>query len=120
MKDRIEFYFYKIRLFLRQIRHHGIRYPFDKKYRQKLKNKKHNERAKKVYGSSFRSNRKIIKTKLFRRDGNICSWCGQRLTFKTATVDHIVKRSEGGSNALSNLRLLHAECHKQKDNPVSY
>lgn len=40
---------------------------------------------------------------VFRRDGYICQYTGERLNHKTATVDHIVPRSKGGKNTWENM-----------------
>ena len=40
-------------------------------------------------------------------------WAKQR-----ATVDHIIPRSKGGSDAPENLQLAHARCNKIKGNQV--
>lgn len=66
---------------------------------------------------------------LFERDGNFCSHCGKRLdieaNFRTSryvTVDHITPKSQGGTNQLSNLRLLHLGCNSRlgaQGHPVS-
>ncbi len=51
---------------------------------------------------------------LARRQGNQCPQCQQHLTNgEELHVHHIHKKSEGGSNALSNLRLTHLYCHQQ-------
>ncbi len=51
---------------------------------------------------------------LARRQGNHCPVCQQHLTNgEELHVHHIHKRSEGGSNALSNLKLTHLYCHQQ-------
>jgi hypothetical protein len=55
------------------------------------------------------------------RDGEHCIWCGKPLTHRCAdaTVDHVVCRSHGGSNALENLVLACAACnHKRADLPA--
>lgn len=37
------------------------------------------------------------------------------MRFTEATIDHIVPRSEGGSNHLENLRLIHNLCRVERD-----
>lgn len=39
------------------------------------------------------------------RDGTACWLCGVDLTMDTATLDHVIPRSKGGTFALDNLRL---------------
>ena len=51
---------------------------------------------------------------LARRQGNHCPCCQQHLTNgEELHVHHLHKKSEGGSDALSNLRLIHLYCHQQ-------
>lgn len=49
--------------------------------------------------------------KVFRRDKNKCVMCGSS---HNLTVDHIKELSLGGSNSLSNLRTLCADCHEER------
>ncbi len=43
-----------------------------------------------------------------------CPYCGQAITpFSGWSVHHIIPRSQGGSNAIDNLQLLHPNCHRQ-------
>ena len=46
----------------------------------------------------------------------ICSLCGHRIKAKDLTVDHIIPLSRGGTNQLSNLRLVHSLCNQIKGN----
>ncbi len=47
------------------------------------------------------------------QDGR-CPNCGERITRNTGWhLHHVVKRSAGGSDQISNLRLLHPNCHTQ-------
>jgi len=61
------------------------------------------------------------------RDGDMCPMCEQPMLFERpegmgdrswfknmATIDHIVARSEGGTNALDNLVLMHGKCNRKK------
>ena len=56
------------------------------------------------------------KATLLQRQQGRCAWCG--LIFITMDdkleIDHVVPRSHGGSDAYSNLQLLHGYCHDQK------
>lgn len=49
-----------------------------------------------------------------RRDGWACHYCQCRLTYATATLDHVVPRALGGTNALYNLRLACKGCNQAK------
>lgn len=53
------------------------------------------------------------KYRLFRRDGDRCIVCGCKLTYETASIHHIIQRSEGGSNRIENLCLKCEDCHKE-------
>lgn len=57
---------------------------------------------------------KQLKAVIIERDGNKCRKCG---TSQYLTVDHILPRSEGGTNDFSNLETLCRVCHSRKDNP---
>ena len=51
---------------------------------------------------------------LARHQDNYCPHCKQSLTNgEELHVHHIHKKSEGGTNAFSNLRLIHLYCHQQ-------
>ena len=46
-----------------------------------------------------------------RRVTRWCAWCGCYLSQKESTIDHVIPRSRGGSNDLSNLRLSCYDCN---------
>lgn len=51
---------------------------------------------------------------LWRWQDGACPECGERITRETGwNIHHVVRRTEGGSNRLTNLRLLHPNCHMQ-------
>ena len=86
----------------------ATRFYKDYNYRKQVKN---NKLAKERYGSGYLSSIRNIKMTLNKRDGNKCHWCMQRMKGEEMSIDHIVEISKGGTNDLSNLRLLHKECH---------
>jgi hypothetical protein len=57
---------------------------------------------------------------LLERDGNICKFpeCGKTLDRETATIDHWVPRSRGGTWDLENLRLMHKRCNAVKGDRI--
>jgi 5-methylcytosine-specific restriction endonuclease McrA len=64
--------------------------------------------------------RRII-PQLIVRDGASCHICNQEIDFSlpgreplAASIDHLVPRAVGGSNALENLRLAHRQCNSEK------
>jgi len=53
--------------------------------------------------------------RLLKKQRGKCVWCG--LFFRHGdlwNVDHIVPKSQGGTNATENLQLLHRHCHQRK------
>lgn len=53
------------------------------------------------------------------RDGDDCWRCNRPMRFegppncgKAATIEHVMPRSKGGSDALTNLRLCHVGCNR--------
>lgn len=53
---------------------------------------------------------------LFRRDHNICGYCGIELSVSKLTRDHIKPTSRGGKNNWTNVIASCAPCNKRKDN----
>lgn len=60
---------------------------------------------------------------LIRRDGDECHWCGGAFVEASdghplqRSLDHVVPRRLGGSNAISNLVLAHRDCNERRANP---
>lgn len=67
-----------------------------------------------------RSRRKPMRweKKFLFRSGNLCYLCGKILSLDTATVDHFIPISKGGTNEIENLRLACKECNKNKGNKL--
>lgn len=53
---------------------------------------------------------------LFRRDHNICGYCGKEHKNENLTRDHVVPVSKGGKNVWENVVTACARCNKSKDN----
>lgn len=51
--------------------------------------------------------------RLLKRDGPCC-WLCRRALGADITFDHVIPRSKGGTDALSNLRLAHALCNRRR------
>ena len=63
------------------------------------------------------SNRKPPKFKrktLFERDDWMCQYCGEPLTKRVATIDHLVPRCVGGRTSWGNCVTACAACNRQK------
>lgn len=48
------------------------------------------------------------------RDGARCHYCNIKLTFDSITVDHVVPKARGGSNAIVNLVLACEPCNHSR------
>jgi hypothetical protein len=52
--------------------------------------------------------------KVLTRDRYICQYCGEQLTNKTATVDHVHPRKHGGKNTFDNVVACCRPCNAKK------
>lgn len=50
------------------------------------------------------------------RDEGRCQLCGELVdgADRTAHIDHIIEKANGGTDALENLRLVHRHCHSRR------
>lgn len=55
--------------------------------------------------------RRRRKKLLIRRDGQHCRHCGTR---SNLTIDHVLPKSQGGTNDIRNLQLLCQDCNSAK------
>ncbi len=70
-------------------------------------------------GEVRRSQRK----KIYSRDNYRCVRCNKRGQLQLGvilTIDHIIPRSKGGSNALSNLQTMCRDCNRDKGDKLGY
>jgi hypothetical protein len=51
---------------------------------------------------------------LFKRDANLCLYCGLRFTTRDLTRDHITPLSQGGSDAWNNVATACRRCNNHK------
>lgn len=58
----------------------------------------------------------IKKAALYLAQQKLCWICKQKMKLQTATVDHIIPVSKGGTDHISNLRLAHASCNQRRGN----
>jgi len=65
-----------------------------------------------------------LKAVLRERHGDNCHWCGKPMCFETnqeplsATIEHVIPKSKGGTNKQSNLRLAHTRCNEDRSEPT--
>ena len=53
---------------------------------------------------------------LFRRDANLCAYCGEEYVVKDLTRDHVHPKSKGGVDRWENVVTACGPCNKVKDN----
>ena len=56
--------------------------------------------------------------KLLQMYGNYCWWCGKQMKKSERTIEHLIPKSRGGSNSLSNLRLACFTCNNSRGNSL--
>lgn len=57
---------------------------------------------------------------LYKKQGGLCAYCDQVFAFwSEGTIDHILPKSRGGSNIISNLALVCVSCNMLKGNTSS-
>jgi 5-methylcytosine-specific restriction endonuclease McrA len=49
-----------------------------------------------------------------RRRQRECEYCGKKLTFEQATVDHHIPKAKGGYNRRGNMRIACNDCNQRK------
>lgn len=53
---------------------------------------------------------------IIARDGSYCCWCKRFLLHNELTIEHIIPKSMGGTNALENLRCACSQCNRKRGN----
>lgn len=57
----------------------------------------------------------IYKMKLKRNAGKCpCFVCGKHVTLDDATLEHVIERSKGGTDDMSNLDISHGKCNHER------
>jgi hypothetical protein len=56
----------------------------------------------------------LNKPGLYQRDNGECAYCGRPVPLATATMDHIIPRSQGGETSWENLVLACRACNTRK------
>lgn len=70
------------------------------------------ERLQKQMVKRFKHRRHLLN--LWKTQNGRCSCCEEKITIETGwNLHHIVRRVDGGTEELANLKLLHPDCHKQ-------
>ena len=70
------------------------------------------KRLERVWRDSMQGKRTLLM--LWLRQQQCCAMCFHSITRTTGwNIHHIVEKVKGGSNELSNLVLLHPNCHRQ-------
>lgn len=55
---------------------------------------------------------------IWARYQGICQGCGTSLSFKEATLDHIIPKSRGGADGIENLQIMCWSCNQAKDDTM--
>lgn len=78
-----------------------------------------NKSNKRVSGPIKCARNKIIE--LIKRDGPNCCWCGKEVQLtetlrepESASVEHVIRRADGGTNAMSNLKVACRKCNNTR------
>lgn len=75
-------------------------------------------RGRTTRGSDFSARPSLTNRALFRRDHNICAYCGDDFSCQALTRDHVLPTSRGGANVWENVVTCCARCNKRKDNKL--
>jgi 5-methylcytosine-specific restriction endonuclease McrA len=83
--------------------HKGERYPDDHPvWQRRIASKRKGQ----SFSSRFRGPRGPEKfdrkQKLLEEQGYTCAWCWKSITMETATIDHVIPVSRGGTNTIRN------------------
>jgi len=56
-----------------------------------------------------------IRVKVADALGSLCPYCGEKITHKNFSLDHILPLARGGESDLDNIEIICLTCNKQKD-----
>lgn len=56
----------------------------------------------------------IIRQTLINAQGRLCGICGERMTCRQATIDHVRPKGRGGPDRFGNIVAAHAVCNERK------
>lgn len=92
---------------VRHIKIKGDYNPFDPEWEMYSE-----ERLQKQMAKHLKHRERLLK--IWKTQDGRCPCCEEKITTETGwDLHHIVKRMDGGTEELSNLKLLHPNCHKQ-------
>lgn len=60
------------------------------------------------------SSPKVTKKNVWLRDNGVCQYCSKKVRLFEATIDHVVPKSKGGTNAWDNVTLACSKCNQKK------
>ncbi|HEX9830943.1 MAG TPA: HNH endonuclease [Thermodesulfobacteriota bacterium] len=66
------------------------------------------------YDRMPRKEAKFNRINIFKRDGGICQYCGEKFPRPDLTIDHLVPRSLGGKSAWDNVVCCCGDCNRRK------
>jgi 5-methylcytosine-specific restriction endonuclease McrA len=66
------------------------------------------------YDRMLRKEVKFNRINIFRRDGDCCQYCGERLPRSELTIDHVIPRSLGGKSTWENVVCCCIDCNRRK------
>lgn len=52
---------------------------------------------------------------LYKKQNGCCFYCGNRFAFSIITIDHVVRKRDGGTNEMSNLVLACFPCNQYRE-----
>lgn len=61
--------------------------------------------------ASRKGSYKSKKIQVFKRDGDLCFYCGKYMSEEDMTIEHLISLNDGGTNKLSNMVLAHNACN---------
>ncbi len=90
---------------------------YSARHRWKKKSKINREKSHLAYRARQMKCPVIIpftKDEVIKRDGLNCYLCNRELTYKSATIDHVVPLSKGGFHCLNNVKIACLKCNQEK------
>jgi len=66
------------------------------------------------YGKIPFKRKKLNKQTLYERDGGVCQYSGRKLSYRNATIDHILPKSKGGIHSWENVVISHKDINHKK------